>query len=307
MAKICCGGFYLGEGLELDGRTLKATGGSGLPDPSELVDGTVMVAVDGEWKMQEGYGYIDGPFKPITWDGDTSGKPYIEFDGTPIYYKVSDDIITAEQFIGATFVESRPDGEHTNAITEEDIQERGGLVIAFKIMSGVAGAYGEGKYAVNVPEDGTYFFKRDGITVKSLTPVLSVHKFDDSFINFPTPEKSLSLQVGYRYPDNTPIITRAYLNGTEIDNVTFDVLKDIIFGNEEDWNLIPIYIYEGDYSWLVSDIYFEWRDVQHDTIHLRAYTISEGSLCLISTSIVDDEYNIFGEVHKDRYTLTPAT
>lgn len=29
MAKICCGGFELGEGLELDGKTLKATGGAG--------------------------------------------------------------------------------------------------------------------------------------------------------------------------------------------------------------------------------------------------------------------------------------
>lgn len=27
MSKICCGGFELGEGLELDGKTLKATGG----------------------------------------------------------------------------------------------------------------------------------------------------------------------------------------------------------------------------------------------------------------------------------------
>lgn len=27
--KICCGGFNLGDGLELDGKTLKATGGGG--------------------------------------------------------------------------------------------------------------------------------------------------------------------------------------------------------------------------------------------------------------------------------------
>lgn len=27
MAKICCGGFNIGDGLELDGKTLKATGG----------------------------------------------------------------------------------------------------------------------------------------------------------------------------------------------------------------------------------------------------------------------------------------
>lgn len=29
MAKICCGGFELGEGLELNGKTLSVSGGSG--------------------------------------------------------------------------------------------------------------------------------------------------------------------------------------------------------------------------------------------------------------------------------------
>lgn len=34
-------------------------GGSGLPDPAELADGTAMVAVDGEWVMQDGYAYSE--------------------------------------------------------------------------------------------------------------------------------------------------------------------------------------------------------------------------------------------------------
>lgn len=31
--------------------------GSGMPDPSELEDGTALIAVNGEWKQQKGYGY----------------------------------------------------------------------------------------------------------------------------------------------------------------------------------------------------------------------------------------------------------
>lgn len=163
--------------------------GSGLPDPTSLPDGTAMVAVDGEWKMQEGYGYTGDPaFEPITWDGDTEGKPYIDTD-TTIFYKVSDDIITAEQFIGATMGVGTPVGEMTLDIPESEIEVIAGtgdarLVNAYGyIRSGVAGTYGESEDAFSVPEDGTYFIKNDSyITVKSLTAPPSVHKFDSALI-----------------------------------------------------------------------------------------------------------------------------
>lgn len=46
MSKICCGGFELGEGLELDGKTLKATsGGSGGGD---LYMNTVYMKLDND-------------------------------------------------------------------------------------------------------------------------------------------------------------------------------------------------------------------------------------------------------------------
>ncbi len=32
--------------------------GGGLPDPSDVPDGTMLIAVDGEWKQQDGYGYV---------------------------------------------------------------------------------------------------------------------------------------------------------------------------------------------------------------------------------------------------------
>lgn len=159
--------------------------GSGLPDPSSLTDGTAMVAVNGEWKMQEGYGYTGEPaFEPITWDGDTSGKPYVDRFGEPTFYKVSDDIITAAQFVGATMEADTAAGEQTVVIPEERIEAISGLVSAYSyILSGVAGTYGEGETALNVPEDGTYFFKVDGMAVvTSLTAPSSVHQFDSALI-----------------------------------------------------------------------------------------------------------------------------
>lgn len=50
---------------------LKDLPSSDLPDPSTLTDGAAIVVVNGEWKTQEGYGYIEqGEQTVITWDGD---------------------------------------------------------------------------------------------------------------------------------------------------------------------------------------------------------------------------------------------
>ncbi len=46
--------LFVQENFDAD---LIGGGGSGLPDPSDYPDGTVMVAVNGEWHQQDGYGY----------------------------------------------------------------------------------------------------------------------------------------------------------------------------------------------------------------------------------------------------------
>lgn len=185
MAKICCGGFYLGEGLELDGRTLKATGGSGLPDPSTLTDGTAMVAVNGEWKMQEGYGYTGYPaFETITWDGNTEGRDTLTIDGEPFAYKVSDIILTAKMLNGASSTGSSggTDGVEvhigTSVLYAESYAEEGA-----SIFSGAAGEYSDEGGTVVIPSDGTYFTNSDGHYIASLT-ASSIHKFDLALIPF---------------------------------------------------------------------------------------------------------------------------
>lgn len=60
----------------------------GMPDPSEMEDGTAMVAYDGAWHQQDGYGY-SVPAK-VTWDGDPTGKETVEAGGGMVYVKVSD-------------------------------------------------------------------------------------------------------------------------------------------------------------------------------------------------------------------------
>lgn len=77
----------------------------GLPDPSELPDGTAMVVVNGQWKVQEGYGWTEeGNFTNITWDGNTEGRDaiYVEAEGQRLemHYKVSDLTFTRDSVLG---------------------------------------------------------------------------------------------------------------------------------------------------------------------------------------------------------------
>lgn len=77
----------------------------GLPDPSSLPDGTAMVVVNGKWKMQDRYGWIEeGTFTNITWDGDTEDRDaiYVELEGQQFetHYKVSDLVFTKDSVLG---------------------------------------------------------------------------------------------------------------------------------------------------------------------------------------------------------------
>ena len=94
--KIPCGGFYLGDGLTMDGNTLKSLGGKQVQTDWNQNDTTAKDYI----KNRPG-GYETG-FE-ITWDGDTTGRVSITSEGMlGAWYKVSDKILTADQIIGST-------------------------------------------------------------------------------------------------------------------------------------------------------------------------------------------------------------
>ena len=94
--KIPCGGFYLGDGLTMDGNTLKSLGGEQVQTDYTQNDPTAKDYI----KNRPG-GYEEG-FE-ITWDGDTTGRVKATAEGLPyIWYKVSDKILTPDQVIGST-------------------------------------------------------------------------------------------------------------------------------------------------------------------------------------------------------------
>lgn len=228
--KICCGGFYLGEGLELDGRTLKATGGSGLPDPSELPDGTAMVVVNGEWKMQEGYGYTSEPaFEPITWDGDTEGRTSF----ADMFYKVSDNPISKTDIIGGTYEIS--DGS-THQINQESISDLGTV---YDVDGDMLIALEDSIVEEMSIEQGVYFiYTSDEIStgyITSLTPALSIHKIDSKYL----PQSGGTMMVNITIDENSGgyVADKTYNEIMDAINMGI-VVKCVIYDEDKGRNVI---------------------------------------------------------------------
>lgn len=157
---------------------------SGLPDPSSLPNGTAMVAVNGEWKMQEGYGYIGAPaFEPITWDGDKEGREAIELGGSPTLWKVSDAVLTGEMFSGAKARDNIGAVSDVVVLLSADgFVYAEAELIGSAIISGVQGEYSVGGDTVAVPSDGTYFMELGNDYVAELTAPSISHSINHTLM-----------------------------------------------------------------------------------------------------------------------------
>ena len=205
--KIPCGGFYLGDGLTMDGNTLKSSGEKQVQTDWNQNDATAKDYI----KNRPG-GYEKG-FE-ITWDGDTTDRvkaimenPLFEF------YKVSDKILTADQIIGATITTVQNGVTQQIVITDEDISEEefGYSTLGFLIAT-KQGTFNMEGDNISIPEPGIYFMSAgaDGhsMFVSSLFNI-TVHPFDDKYI-----------------PDSIARKDEIYTNYNHTMSITWDGNKD---------------------------------------------------------------------------------
>lgn len=152
--------------------------GSGLPDPTDFENGTILVVKDGEWVKQGGYGYESEPaFEPIEWDGNTEGRTHFAS-----YYKVSDTVIPSENIIGAK-VEGYINGKHvTLTIDSVDTSVEGLYTDGSGMIYVVYGAPIENPYLGLIPENGIYFYCYQGSYIAYLAAPSPVTTIDPKFI-----------------------------------------------------------------------------------------------------------------------------
>ena len=215
--KIPCGGFYLGDGLTMDGNTLKSLGGEQVQTDYAQNDTTAKDYI----KNRPG-GYETG-FE-ITWDGDTTGRVSATAEGAPhVWYKVSDKILTADDIIGATVtvVEngvSRSFVLTSDAVIREDygtIIREGMIIIATK-----QGTFNTDNFNISIPELGIYFLSvsRGGnsMLVSSLSNII-IHPFDDKYIPDTIARKA---ELDSRITEKEVILTSSTTDSTKKFKIT---------------------------------------------------------------------------------------
>ena len=148
--KICCGGFEIGDGLELNGKQLNVVGGGGQQSDYNQNDPD---AVD---YIKNRPGAYDKFFEPvnITWDGNTEGKTSVTLNANTAFYHISSDTPTAEQLIGGqmTIVNGS-----TIELTDKIVDFKDDVVSASEVCVIVLK---EGTHnGIEFPLTGTYFLK----------------------------------------------------------------------------------------------------------------------------------------------------
>lgn len=220
--KVPCGGFYLGDGLIMDGNTLKSLGGEQVQSDYAQNDPTAKDYI----KNRPG-GY--GERWEIAWDGDTTGRVSTTMEGAPgAWYKVSDKILTADDIIGGTITRIQ-NGVSQSLVIASDMIFRSDYGVAIGepaiMISAKQGIFNMGDYNISIPEPGTYFVSAsvDGYSmfVSSLSNI-TVRPFDDKYI-----------------PDTILRENKAYTNDERNVSITWDGNTD---GKDTfNFNALPYY------------------------------------------------------------------
>lgn len=148
--KICCGGFEIGDGLELKGKQLNVVGGGGQQSDYNQNDPD---AVDYIKNRPGGYDKFIEPLN-ITWDGNTEGKTSVTLDANTAFYRISSDTPIVEQLIGGqiTFVNG-----DTITLTDESVNFEDDVI---RVTEACLIVLKEGTYnGIKFPLTGTYFLR----------------------------------------------------------------------------------------------------------------------------------------------------
>ena len=149
--KICCGGFEIGDGLELNGKQLNVVGGGGQQSDYNQNDPD---AVD---YIKNRPGAYDKFFEPvnITWDGNTEGKTSVTLNANTAFYHISSDTPTTEQLIGGqmTIVNGS-----TIELTDKSVDFKDDVISVSESLCVIV--LKEGTHnGIEFPLTGTYFIK----------------------------------------------------------------------------------------------------------------------------------------------------
>ena len=187
--KIPCGGFYLGDGLTMDGNTLNSSGGG----KQVQTDWNQNDTTAKDYIKNRPGGYTETtPGYEITWDGIVGDKVVVD-TGEMQLVKVSDRVFTVEELIGAMVIF----GDQSTTITNDNIDSQNGIINGEGFLVCPAPTTISG---LMIPEAGTYFTKMGEQFVSSLS------KSDSTTTTIKIPAELTTVVGGYDVAERTAVI-----------------------------------------------------------------------------------------------------
>lgn len=145
-------------------------------------------------KNRPGGYYQIVPGVDITWDGVIGDRPKVELDEGMYLVKVSDEVLTAEQMIGATLTVTQGEQQQSSVLNDENVQAGDGYVNCDGLISFSKTTVSVGRQTLTVPETGTYFIY--GEQSSGVAYVSALQK-SDSQVLVPIPGELTNIKGGY--------------------------------------------------------------------------------------------------------------
>ena len=169
-------------------------------------------------KNRPGGYYQTVPAINIQWDGVVGDKPNAVIGGN-IVVKVSDEILTAEQIIGATAVMVRGAESKSMILSEDRIRSGDGFIVAESAIISCSKTTVEmGGGILTLPETGTYFAYTEKGGNKAYVSSLTKPETQELV---PIPGELTNIKGGYDLAGKKVLLPKEYVEQPKLSNVAY--------------------------------------------------------------------------------------
>lgn len=170
-------------------------------------------------KNRPGGYYQTVPGVDITWDGVIGDRPKVQADEGVYLVKVGDEVLTAEQVIGAKMTGVSNGEAATSTVTSGDVSDTGEYIFVHTRRSiGIFSTSVLQAAGVTFPETGTYFINA---SVDEQTFYISSLQSAERRALVPIPGELTNIKGGYDLAGKKVLLPKEYVEQPKLSNVAY--------------------------------------------------------------------------------------
>lgn len=172
-------------------------------------------------KNRPGGYYQTVPGVDITWDGVIGDRPKAQMEEGVYLVKVGDEVLAAEQLVGATVVGVRGAESQSRILSEDQIMSGDGVIVARAgsvILSCSKTTVEMGGETFTLPETGTYFIYIEQDENKMYVSSLTKPETQELV---PIPGELTNIKGGYDLAGKKVLLPKEYVEQPELSNVAY--------------------------------------------------------------------------------------